>query len=112
MKATVVKSPADFQTVGFEVTSNGKTIFSWGVAPVMQLYFCKEVDTKDWETEIFRLIELRERLTQQETFVQYWFEAAAESGMDTDGFSMKHTRNDKRIAQTKREMKNIIDNIK
>jgi len=56
MKATIVKNN-DFETVGFEVKANGQTIYSWGIAPIPSMYYIKEVDTKDWATEIAGLIE-------------------------------------------------------
>lgn len=61
MKATIAKDN-DFKTVGFEVTSNKNVIFSWGVTPNPQTHFCKEVNCKDWETDIISLIMTNEEL--------------------------------------------------
>ena len=109
MKATIVKDN-DFKTVGFLVTSNGKDIIRSGISP-HPMVFCKEVDAKDWETDIIALIELQERLMCEKTFVQHWFEAAAASGLDTSDFSLRVTANQDRIKKIESKIENIINNI-
>ena len=109
MKATIVKDN-DFKTVGFLVTANGKDIIKRGIYP-HAMVFCKEINVKDWETDIIALIELQERLMCEKSFVQHWYEAAAASGLDTSDFSLRITANQERIKKIESKMENIIANI-
>lgn len=77
MKAIIVKNN-DFKTVGFEVTASGKTLFSWGVAPV-SMYFCKEINCNDWMTEIFELVRLSAVICEQSSFTSKFFRCLEES---------------------------------
>lgn len=109
MKATIVKDN-DFKTVGFLVTANGKNIIRWGIYP-HSMVFCKEINVKDWETDIITLIELQERLMCEKTFVQHWFEAAAASMIDTSDLTLNVKANKERIEKLESKIENIINNI-
>lgn len=94
MKATIAKDN-DFKTVGFEVTSNGKTVFSWGCVPNPTTHFCKEVNLKNWEIDIISIIKTQAELDAYLKFKQDWI----------DPYMDAH------IERLEDRIKNIISNI-
>jgi len=110
MKARIVKNN-QFETIGFEVTANGKTLFSWGVAPVMQLYFVKEVNANDWMTEIFELVRLEAKLSEEKNFSRKFFDLAFSENMIKDGKSICFGESKNRITKLEKSIENIIKNI-
>lgn len=110
MKAVVVKNN-QFETIGFEVTANSKTLFSWGVAPVMQLHFVKEVSTDDWMTEIFELVKLEAKLSEEKNFARKFFDLAFSENMIKDGKSICFSESKTRIVKLEKSIENIIKNI-
>ena len=110
MKATVVKNN-QFETIGFEVTANSKTLFSWGVAPVMQLHFVKEVSTDDWMTEIFELVKLEAKLSEEKNFSRKFFDLAFSENMIKEGKSICFNESKTRIVKLEKSIENIIKNI-
>lgn len=110
MKAVVVKNNR-FETIGFEVTANSKTLFSWGVAPVMQLHFVKEVSTDDWMTEIFELVKLEAKLSEEKNFARKFFDLAFSENMMKSGKSICFSESKNRITKLEKSIENIIKNI-
>lgn len=109
MKATIVKNN-DFKTIGFEVTANGRRIFSWGISPVVTMYFIKEVNTNDWITDIFNLVSLKAQINELQSFVQTFFEVAKQNKLEIrSGVDFSITKD--KIEQMTRQMENIIANI-
>lgn len=110
MKAIIVKNN-DFKTIGFEVTVNARTLFSWGIAPVVSMYFIKEVNVKDWMPEIAHLIKLKGIMETQQDFKSLFFSTLSASGELKSGFGYNMQAVDERIDQTKHQIENIIKNI-
>ena len=109
MKAIIVKNN-DFKTVGFEVTASGNTLLSWGVAPVA-IYFCKEVSVNDWMTEIFELVNLKAKISEQDSFPRNFFQCLENSITMEDGVGYDLGYVDRQKTANIERMKNIIENI-
>lgn len=112
MKATIAKNEK-FETVGFEVIANGRTVFSWGVHPDPMFNFVREVNAKDWLTDIFTIVEMQRDILAEQAFIQHFFEAVADSEhihIDA-GYGVNHAKSDARIATLRARMQNIISNI-
>lgn len=110
MKAIVVKDD-NFKTVGFEVTASGKRLFHWGISPESGLYFTKQVNEKDWMTEIFRLVELRATIDEQRNFTRNFFEVASGQHLLKKDQGVNLQKNEDRIRCNEEIMENIISNI-
>lgn len=106
MKAIIVKNN-DFKTVGFEVTASGKTLFSWGVAPV-SMYFCKEINCNDWMTEIFELVNLKAKISEQDSFPRNFFQCLENSITMEDGVGYDLGYVDEKKKRNIEKMENII----
>lgn len=105
MKATIVKDN-NFKTIGFEVTLNGKSLYSWGIAP-QPTNFTKEVNTNDWAKEIFTLVSLEAKLSEQRNFISKAFDYLI---ADKKG-GIKFRDNGKEIEQTEKAIESIISKI-
>lgn len=108
MKATIAKDN-NFNTIGLEVTNNdgNNTLFSWGVSPMVEFHFVKEIDTKKYETEILQLVQYREQLRNLNNFVSRFFHFANESD------ALKKSKDGKGTVAVKfGEIYNEISNIK
>ncbi len=111
MKATIAKNEK-FETVGFEVVANGRTVFSWGVHPDRMFNFVKDVNAQDWLTDIFTLVEINRDIRNEEEFVMHFFEAAADSEhLKNNNAPVNFSKSQKRIESLKARMQNIIANI-
>ncbi len=108
MKAIIVKDDT-FKTVGFEVSANGQLVFGWGISP-NPMYFTKEINAKDWFTDIIHLIELRQRKRELDNFISKWFDIAKKNGM-YNGESVKFTEINEELKSVENTIKNIIANI-
>lgn len=116
MKATIVKNDS-FETVGFEVVASGKTMFSWGVAPVASLYFIKEANTKEWETDIMALLQLdAERKTLNRMSSMFFSILTTNKDvkhlLETKDCGFNMTELKQQIDEKETAIKNIIANIK
>lgn len=114
MKATIVKND-DFETVGFEVTVNGKRVFGWGISPQNPIYWTKPVCVENWYTEIFALVALQAKRNEQCDFVSDFFETAQSNPeikkiLENSGVNM--TKHDEKCKRTEEKMLNIIKKIK
>ena len=110
MNAQIVKND-NFQTVGFEVTSNGRTLFRWGVSGSAGIYYTKNINTNDWCTEIFELVKVNAQLREAEQFCSLFFEALNDSNATEGGKTYDLSKSKKRIEQLKGTIENIIKNI-
>ena len=109
MKALIAKNDG-FKTVGFRVTSNGKDIFKWGVAPDAGFYFIKEISTKDWETDIIALVQLSEKLRMLQRFHSDFFSIVVKNET-ARGLSYNFQDIDAEAKKTESAIENIISNI-
>ncbi|MEI6752336.1 MAG: hypothetical protein WCK78_04135 [Paludibacter sp.] len=110
MKAIVVKNN-DFQTIGFEVVSNAKTLFSWGISTALKSNFQKEVDTTVWMPQIFDLVKLEGILQEQREFCREFFNVAEKNKLLKEGKGVDLGDYKMRIEITERKIENIIKNI-
>lgn len=112
MMAIIAKNEK-FETVGFEVVANGRTVFSWGVHPDRMFNFVKDVNANDWLTDIFTLVEMARDIRNEEAFCQHFFEAVADSEhiRIDEGHGVNLSKSEARIASLKARMQNIIANI-
>mgnify|MGYP000914771723 CR=1 FL=1 len=110
MKAVVVKNN-QFETIGFEVRANAKTLFSWGVAPVVSMYFIKEVDVDDWMPEIFKLVRIQSTIQEKGRFESKFFSTAEENGILEDGKGINFSAEQKEREVLQNQLENIIKNI-
>lgn len=116
MKAVIAKSDK-FETVGFQIESNGHRVFNWGLQADTAFYFVKEVNVKDWETDLINLIRLDEKKTELSHFVSSFFSVISKNQRVFDlcnkeslGFNFRDI--DDQIEQIDRQIKNIIDNVR
>ena len=112
MKAIVVKNE-DFQTIGFEVTIDNKSIYSWGISPTLKWHWQKEVDTKNHLTvnAIFELIRLDAVLNEQENAYRLFFAVAEENNLIETGKPVNCEKYNERVEATKARIEKIIKNI-
>ena len=110
MKAIIVKDN-DFKTIGFEVTASGKTLFTWGISPIMKCNFQKEIDVEKWIQDIFKVVELKSMLNEQENFQRRFFDVAAMNDLVKNGQGVDLSASKISIDATKQSIKNIIENI-
>lgn len=116
MKARIAKNDK-FETVGFQIESNGQRVFNWGLHADPNFYFVKEVNVKDWETDLINLIRLEERKVELGHFMSSFFSVITKNKRVFDlcnkeslGFNFKDI--DDEIEQIDRRIKNIIDNVR
>ena len=110
MKAVVVKNN-QFETIGFEVTANEKTLFSWGIAPVVSMYFIKEVNVNDWMPEIFKLVRIQSTIQEKGRFENKFFSIAKENNILEDGKGINFSDEQKEREVLQNQLENIIKNI-
>lgn len=110
MKAIVVKNN-DFQTIGFEVISNGVTLFNWGISSCLKSNFQKEVNAETWMPQIFELIKLKGILEEQNGFIREFFSVAGKNNMLGENQPVDLGDYKERISRTGLKMENIIKNI-
>jgi len=111
MKAIIIKNN-DFETIGFEVTGSGKTLFSWGISPILKSNFQKEIDVNDWITEIFELVRLEATLREQGNFINDFFRIASGQHLLKDNDKGADFYEHKQlISDTRNKIENIIKNI-
>jgi len=78
MKAIVIKNN-DFETIGFEVKSNGLTIYQWGIASELKTNFQKEINVNDWMPQIIDLIKLEQEIRTRKDFVRDFFDTCGKN---------------------------------
>jgi len=111
MTAQIAKNK-DFETIGFEVKSNGLTIFQWGVAPLINFHYVKNIDVKDFETEIINIIRLREESNTLGRFASQFFEVCANSkDMQYPDKGVNFSVVEEKIKSVNEKIINIIKNI-
>jgi len=110
MNAIIVKNN-DFETIGFEVTASGKTLFYWGISSTLKSNFQKEVNVNDWMTEIFELVRLTAIIGEQRHFTREFFEAAHKNNLLKSGQSVDLNDMKERIDSIELKIQNIIKNI-
>lgn len=110
MKAIVVKDN-DFKTVGFEVTANAKTLFSWGISPISPFYWTKAVSVNDWMTEIFELVRINAQISEARNFTCDFFAVALENKLVKNGQAVKFGEKANRVQRLEEKLENIIKNI-
>ena len=77
MKTRIAKDN-DFNTIGIEVTSkDNNVLFQWGVSPMEQFHFVKEVSVDEFE--IIELVKLQTKLQDLERFVSRFFDICKEN---------------------------------
>ena len=80
MKATIVKNDK-FETIGVEILgNNNEIVFTWGIAPVVSMYFIKEIDTQKFENQIIELVRLNAEISLLDNFSSLFFDVALASG--------------------------------
>lgn len=110
MKAVIVKNN-QFETIGFEVTANAKTLFSWGIAPVVSMYFIKEVNVNDWMPEIFKLVRIQSTIQEKGRFESKFFSTAKENDILEDGKGINFSAEQKEKEVLQNQLEKIIKNI-
>ncbi len=110
MKAIVVKDN-EFKTIGFEVISNGRTLFSWGISSTLKSNFQKEINVNDWMVQIFDLVRLEGILQERREAVRNFFEVAGKNDLLKESKGVKCQLFDERIAETERRIESIVNNI-
>jgi hypothetical protein len=111
MKAIIIKNN-DFETIGFEVTGSGKTLFSWGISPLLKSNFQKEINVNDWITEIFELVRLEAILREQGNFVNDFFRIASGQHLLKDiDKGADFSEHKQLMSDTRNKIENIIKNI-
>lgn len=109
MNATIVKND-DFKTVGFDVISNGVTLFSWGISSSSPFFFTKSVSVEKWLPQIFELVKLQAVVHEQECFCSQFFDVAFKNKLLKKGQGVI-LGDEERIEATKSKMENIINKI-
>lgn len=110
MKATIVKNN-NFETIGFEVTVNGRSIFSWGISSMLRSNFQKQINVKDWMTEIFELVKIEGQLKEAREFVRNFFELAIDNKLLGEGQAVNCEKPNEHISRLEEKKLNIIKNI-
>jgi hypothetical protein len=110
MRAILIKGE-NFETIGFEVKSNGTTIYSWGVCSELKSNWQKEIDVNDWMPQITKLIELKGELDAQSRAVNDFFHVAEENNLILPGEGIKCQFYADKEHQLKTRIQNIIKNI-
>lgn len=110
MKAIIVKNN-EFQTIGFEVTGSGKTLFQWGISPINKSNFQKEIDVNDWIDEIFTLVKLQGIISEQEDFIRNFFKIASGQHLLKKDQGVNFKEFGEELKRNKDKMENIIINI-
>lgn len=110
MKAIIVKNN-NFETIGFEVTGSGTTLFRWGISPQLKSNFQKEIDVNDWMTQIFELIRIETKIREEDEFPRRWFEIAYDQKLIKEGQGVIFRIREQAAKRLKEQMENIIKNI-
>lgn len=110
MKAIVVKDN-EFKTIGIEVTASAKTLFSWGISPSSPFYWTKEINIKDWMTEIFEIVRLNAVINERNNFVRNFFEVAMDQKIVEQGEAVNFKKYDEETKRLEEKKLNIIKNI-
>lgn len=110
MKAILVKNN-NFETIGFEVISNGRTLFSWGISSALKSNFQKEINVNDWMIQIFDLVKLQGILQERNEAVRNFFQAAGDNKLIKNGQAVNCKLFDERIDKAEAAIENIIKNI-
>lgn len=110
MKAIVIKNN-NFETIGFEVTASAKTLFRWGISSELKSNFQKEVDASDWMTQIFDLVRIEARISEENRFVSRFFEIASGQGLLKKDQAVNFSVHDEEIKKLQQQLENIIKNI-
>lgn len=110
MKAIVIKNN-NFETIGFEVTAAGKTIFTWGVSSYLKSNFQKEIDVNDWMTDIFELIRIETRISVERQFMSKWFEIAHGNKLLKEGKAVDFKEHQEYLKSLESRLENIVKNI-
>lgn len=110
MKAILVKNN-QFETIGFEVIANGRTVYDWGISSTLKSNFQKEINVNDWMTEIFTLVELKAILSEQEQAIGNFFKVGHENKVIVENHEYSILFYKEQIESTKRKIENIVKNI-
>lgn len=110
MKAIVIKNN-NFETIGFEVTAAGKTIFTWGVSSYLKSNFQKEIYVNDWITDIFELVRTQARLAEEREFMRKWFDVARNNKLLKEGKAVDFKENQEYLKSLESRIENIVKNI-
>lgn len=110
MKATIVKNDK-FETIGFEVLSGTERVYNWGISP-SPMSWTKEVSATENAVKIFKLVDLRARISELDRFWSKFVETARTiKGLEDGGYSVNFGENDKEKAQLEEQVKRIIESI-
>ena len=110
MKAIIVKNN-NFETIGFEVTGSGSTLFRWGISPQLKSNFQKEIDVNDWMPQIFELVRIETRISEENSFISRWFEVATKQKLVKENQKVNFAGHDQKIKDLNELIENIIKNI-
>ena len=115
MKARIAKND-NFETVGFQIESNGQRVFNWGCQADTSFYFVKEVNVKDGETDLINLIRLDKKKTELSHFMSSFLSIISKNQRVFDlcnkeslGFNFRDIED--QIEQIDRKIKYIIDKV-
>lgn len=111
MKTTIVKND-NFETIGLEVRSAQKLLFSWGVSPSSPIYWVKEIDANKYIQDIFELVRIEVKIREAKQFVGDFFEVAKINELLKDNQPVRFEENKARIERLENKMLSIIQSIK
>lgn len=110
MKAIVIKDNY-FETIGFEVKASGTTLFRWGISSELKSNFQKEIDVNDYMTQIFELVRIEARISEENRFVSRFFEIASGQGLLKKDQGVNFSGHDEEMKKLQQQLENIIKNI-
>jgi len=110
MKAIIVKNN-EFETIGFEVSSNSKTLFCWGISSYLKSNFQKEIDTKKWMAEIFELVALQNRIDELRDFSKNVFFVLSDNNMLEEGTKINFRKSEEYRSSLVKRMEKIINSL-
>ena len=111
MKAVVVRNE-NFELIGFEVSQNNSTLFSWGISPVIELYYIKEVSIEKNASIIFELVKTQGELNEAVKFQKQFFDILNSNEISPKGKGVNMEQMQFNIASLKAKMEKLILTIK
>lgn len=112
MKIIIAKDD-NLQTVGIRIFSVGTApIFQWGVEPLAQYYYVRELSGSKWEAQIITLISLAAKHEIYSKFESDFFNVADNSNVDLVNKTFNFSDNRAILAKIDIQMTAIIKNFK
>ena len=110
MKAIIIKDN-NFETIGFEVSNLGKTLFYWGVPSLLKYNFQKEIDTSIWAKEIFELVRIESAINERSKFASEFLNIVSRECIIKDGKGISFDENEKELKSLRAKLEKIIKGI-